>query len=61
MAGSTGECDTVVAELRFGLEAFHHWDVPTNTWRVEPGAYDLVIASSAAPRDEDARISIVLA
>jgi beta-glucosidase len=45
-------------ELRFGPEAFQHWDTATNRWRVAPGEYDLVIAASAA--DEHARLPITV-
>ena len=50
---------TVDATLEFGAEAFHHWDVATAGWLIEPGDYDLVIAASAD--DEHARIRITVA
>ncbi len=50
---------TVEATLRFGPEAFHHWDTATGSWVIEPGEYDLVIAASAT--DEHARIRITVA
>ena len=44
--------------LEFGPDAFHHWDAATRAWIVEPGDYDLVIASSAGV--EHARIRITV-
>ena len=52
-AGTTWE-----SVLEFGRDAFHHWDTATGSWIVEPGEYDLVIAS-AADR-EHARIRITV-
>jgi len=49
---------SVDATLEFGPEAFHHWDTATAAWLVEPGDYDLVIASSAEA--EHARIRITI-
>ena len=46
------------ATLEFGPESFHHWDTATAAWLVEPGDYDLVIASSAEA--EHARICITI-
>jgi len=46
------------ATLEFGPESFHHWDTATAAWLVEPGDYDLVIASSA--ETEHARIRITI-
>ena len=44
--------------LEFGRDAFHHWDTATGSWVVEPGEYDLVIASAADA--EHARIRITV-
>jgi beta-glucosidase len=44
--------------LDFGADAFHHWDIATGSWVVEPGDYDIVIASSAS--SEHARIRITI-
>lgn len=44
--------------LEFGPDAFHHWDTATGAWTVEPGEYDLVIASSA--EQEHARIRLTV-
>ncbi len=52
-AGTTSAC-----VLEFGRDAFHHWDTATGAWIVEPGAYDLVIASAADT--EHARIRITV-
>jgi beta-glucosidase len=52
-AGTTSE-----SVLEFGPDAFHHWDTATAAWIVEPGRYDLVIASSAGV--EHARIRITV-
>jgi beta-glucosidase len=49
---------TSASVLEFGPDAFHHWDTATGSWVVEPGEYDLVIAS-AADR-EHARIRITV-
>lgn len=51
---------TVNAILEFGPDAFHRWDTATSTWVVEPGEYDLVIASSAAPVAEHARLRVTI-
>ena len=47
-------------ELTFGPDAFHHWDEATDDWTIAPGDYDLVIARSAAPDAEHARLRITL-
>jgi beta-glucosidase len=52
-AGSTTE-----VALEFGPAAFHRWDTATNSWIVEPGEYDLVIAASAT--DERCRLRITI-
>jgi beta-glucosidase len=52
-AGSTSSIT-----LDFGPDAFHRWDTATNTWIVEPGEYDLVIAASAT--DERSRVRITI-
>ena len=47
--------------LRFGADAFRHWDVPSGRWSIDPGEYDLVVARSADPADEcgTVRVSLV--
>ena len=52
-AGSTGE-----ATLTFGPDAFHHWDTATGAWMIEPGEYDLVIASSAEADHARVRVTV---
>jgi beta-glucosidase len=49
---------TAQASLEFGPDAFHHWDTATAGWVIEPGDYDLVIASSAEVEHSRVRISI---
>jgi beta-glucosidase len=49
---------TSASVLEFGPDAFHHWDTATGSWVVEPGEYDLVIASAAD--NEHARIRITV-
>jgi len=44
--------------VEFGPDAFHHWDTATADWIIEPGEYDLVIASSAEV--EHARIRVTI-
>ncbi len=46
--------------LAFGPDAFHHWDVSSGRWVVEPGDYDLVVARSADPEGEHRRIRITI-
>ena len=52
-AGSTSDVD-----VEFGPDAFHHWDTATADWMIEPGEYDLVIASSAEAEHARVRITI---
>ena len=49
---------TVPVTLEFGPDAFHHWDTATGSWLVEPGDYDIVIASSAACEHARLRVTI---
>ena len=49
---------TVQASLRFGADAFHHWDTATGAWTVEPGDYDLVLAESAVAEVHRVRITV---
>ncbi|MEJ7801621.1 MAG: glycoside hydrolase family 3 C-terminal domain-containing protein, partial [Ilumatobacter sp.] len=51
---------TAQATLRFGPDAFHHWDVDAGDWTVAPGRYDIVIAMSSSPDAEHARLAICL-
>jgi beta-glucosidase len=53
-AGSTSSVG-----VEFGPDAFHHWDTATADWMIEPGDYDLVIASSAEA--EHARVRVTVA
>lgn len=57
---SVDRSGSAIAVLAFGRDAFHHWDVASGAWTVAPGDYDLVIAHSASPHDEHARIRITL-
>ncbi|TFH20078.1 MAG: beta-glucosidase, partial [Acidimicrobiales bacterium] len=52
-AGTTAE-----SVLEFGPDAFHHWDTATGAWVVEPGDYDIVIASSAGAEHDRIRITV---
>ena len=49
---------TVDATLEFGPDSFHHWDTATAGWLVEPGDYDLVIASSAEAEHARVRVTV---
>jgi beta-glucosidase len=49
---------TTDVTLEFGPDAFHHWDTATGSWLVEPGDYDIVVASSAT--SEHARLRVTL-
>ena len=44
--------------LDFDPDAFHHWDTATAGWLVDPGEYDLVIASSAVSELARVRVQI---
>ncbi|NNF53124.1 MAG: glycoside hydrolase family 3 protein [Acidimicrobiales bacterium] len=50
--------DRTTLSLRFGPEAFRHWDTATSDWNVDPGPYDLVIASSATSEHARLRITV---
>jgi beta-glucosidase len=39
--------ETATARVELGPSAFSRWDVDTSAWQIDPGAYDLVVASSA--------------
>ncbi len=58
VAVGPGESATAVLDL--GADAFHYWDETAGSWAVAPGEYDLVIARSASPDDEHARVRITL-
>ncbi|WP_195210397.1 beta-glucosidase [Actinomarinicola tropica] len=47
-----------VARLRLGVEAFRRWDGARGGWVVDPGRYELVVASSSAPGAEHQRVAI---
>ncbi|MBK5223685.1 MAG: glycoside hydrolase family 3 C-terminal domain-containing protein [Acidimicrobiia bacterium] len=49
-----------VASLRFGIEAFRRWDGAAGRWAVDPGRYELILASSSAPDAEHQRLTVVL-
>ena len=49
---------TTNATLEFGPDAFHHWDTATAGWTIEPGEYDLVIASSAEVEHARVRLTV---
>ena len=42
--------------LQFSHAAFHYWDLARNSWHIEPGRYDLIVARSA--RDIHSRLHI---
>ncbi len=50
--------EAAALSLHFGPEAFRHWDPATNGWKVDPGHYDLVIASSATAQHARLRITV---
>ena len=52
-AGSTSDVG-----VEFGPDAFHHWDTATAGWMIDPGDYDLVIASSAEAEHARVRVTI---
>jgi beta-glucosidase len=52
-AGTTSELT-----LEFGPDAFHHWDTATASWAIEPGEYDIVIASSATAEHARLRVTV---
>jgi beta-glucosidase len=45
-------------ELVFGPEAFRRWDDQAHGWTIDPGAYDLVIAASAADIRSTVRVEV---
>ena len=47
-----------IARLRLGREAFRRWDLATSRWVVDPGRYELIVASSAAPEADHQRVVI---
>lgn len=46
--------------IELGTSAFHHWDAESNDWKVEPGEYDVVVATSADPNAEHERVRITI-
>ena len=52
--------ETVTVGLDFGDSAFHHWDTASGRWTITPGEYDIVLASSADPAAEHARIRLTV-
>jgi hypothetical protein len=42
----------------FGPEAFRRWDDQAHGWTIDPGAYDLVIAASAADIRSTVRVEV---
>ena len=55
-AGTTSEL-----MVEFGPDAFHHWDTATAAWIVEPGEYDIVLASSATAEHARLRVAVAAA
>ncbi len=53
-----GPGEHAVAALTFGTDAFHRWDPASNSWIVEPGEYDLVVAESAESERFRLRVTI---
>jgi hypothetical protein len=51
---------TESVELRFGPDAFHHWDTATGAWRIAPGDFDLVLASSATAEHARLRVTVTV-
>jgi beta-glucosidase len=49
---------TAGGRLRFGADAFRHWDVPGAQWSIDPGDYEIVVARSADPADECGRVRV---
>lgn len=52
--------ESIDADLRLDSSAFHHWDADAGSWSVEPGDYDVVIATSSDPDAEHERVRITL-
>lgn len=48
------------SSLQLDSSAFHHWDVDAAAWAVEPGDYDVIIATSSDPAAEHERLRITL-
>ena len=46
---NAGETKTV--EIDFPRKSFEGWDVETNTMRVVPGRYDIMVGTSSADKD----------
>ncbi|BAN03947.1 beta-glucosidase [Ilumatobacter coccineus YM16-304] len=46
--------------IELGSSAFRHWDEESGAWKVEPGEYDIVVATSADPDDEHERLRITI-
>ena len=42
---------TVTVKLTFDRKAFEFWDPETNTMRVKPGMYELLIGTSSLDKD----------
>ena len=42
---------TVNANLKFGRKSFEFWDAETNTMRVKPGNYEILIGTSSQDKD----------
>jgi beta-glucosidase len=42
---------TVTAELKFDRKSFEFWDPETNTMRVKPGKYEILVGTSSADKD----------
>lgn len=55
-----GAGGSATAVLEFGTDAFHHWDEASGAWTVAAGEYDVVIARSASPEAEHARVRITV-
>jgi beta-glucosidase len=52
--------ESAVATLRFGPTAFRRWDVVTREWVLDPGHYEIVVASSAGHDAEHQRLEVAL-
>ena len=42
---------TVNAKLTLGRKSFEFWDAETNTMRVKPGKYEILVGTSSADKD----------
>ena len=48
------------AEIVLGPSAFRRWDESGECWKVDPGRYDLIVASSAGASAEHQRVAVTI-